>query len=457
MKKSVPAILFFLLIVRFLPAQIQIEAESFSVGGTGDRTAFWIQNNRYGILGQQSFQENIDLSVVKKINPAKKFFDVGAGAQIYTGLSDSGFQFIPLEYYIEGKLWIFDAIIGAKKQHFGLQDEALSSGGLILSQNARPIPGITAGIFDFTTIPYTFNFVEIKGLIKHGWFIDDAYGKGLLLHQKSAVLRIGGKLPVKLSYGLDHVAQWGGTIPKIGEQKVNWENFYRIFLGKSGGEDANMSDQINALGNHIISQNLNLEFSLGDWKAAAYWQNISEDGPIRWEWLSMNRRDGLWGMWVRNKNFPVVKGLTLEYICTLDQSGPWHDKDGIVFGGDDSYFKNFFDWTFYNRTIGNSFILSPGYNIPFSNRITYNALRAYHLGVDGAFGNYKYRLLASQVRYYPQMKPDYKDHFFGMLEVSRSFNFRFPLEVGLTAAGDAGALTGNNFSLMLQVKVRNNK
>ena len=434
-------------------AQIRISGESNTLAGFGSRSAFWIQNNSMGQFSRDNFQQNIILDIRRDINPENKIFDVGVGVKGLAGLTNSGYRLIPMEYYITGKLWIFDAIIGAKQQHFGLQSEDLSSGGFLHSNNALPLPGITAGIFEFTPIPLTDKRLEIKGLVRHGWFVDNTYGENILLHHKHATMRFGGDWPVRFSYGLDHAAQWGGTLPRLGQQPESLSDFYRIFLGKGGGSDADLGDQINALGNHIISQQLNLDVRIKNWTALFYWHNLSEDGPIRWPWLAMNWRDGLWGVRLNDANGSWIKEMTFEFMNTLDNSGPWHDKDGIVFGGADSYFTNFADWAFYGRTIGNPFILSPVYNQPDNIKIKYNHFKAFHAGIKGNAFKFDYRILASQVRYYPDMKvPVYNDHFFGLIELSRNFGTKFPFTGSVSVAGDLGIITGNNLSVMVGVK-----
>lgn len=79
--------------------------------------------------------------------------------------------------------------------------------------------------------------------MRQGWFTDNIYTRGIMLHHKFGYVRLGGKLPVHVQYGLEHVAQWGGTDPVTGPLPHGLKNFGRIFLAKSGGEDASLSDQ----------------------------------------------------------------------------------------------------------------------------------------------------------------------------------------------------------------------
>lgn len=448
-------ILLFVLFISPAAAQIkdiQYDIEFLGVAGEGNRSPFWLQNNRFGTISEKPVSGQMQLSVIKRINENNKIFDFGAGVEMLARTGKNFTELYPHQYYLEGKLWMLDMVIGAKEQYFGPSDPALSSGGLLISSNSRPIPKITAGIFEYTTVPFTGGFAEIKGLISHGWFDDNTFGKGILLHHKHFQLQLGGKSPFTASWGLDHVAQWGGDVPGNGQVKINFDNYKRIFLGKSGGADASVSDQINVLGNHIISQNITFDLKLSGWKSRLYWQNMNEDGPIRIPWLSRNWRDGLWGVFVRNESFKIIKGFTYEYMCTLDQSGPWHDKDGIVFGGGDSYFTNVMDWAYYGRTIGTPLILSPKYNSNGSERIVFNDLKAHHLGVDGEIAGYSYRLLATFSRYYPMLTEPYKDQQFWMLEINKKIEKLNNFEISLSLAHDEGMMTGYQTGCILSVR-----
>ena len=73
---------------------------------------------------------------------------------------------------------------------------------------------------------------------------------------------------------------------------------------------------------------------------SAYWQVINEDGPIRFIGRGMNNTDGLWGICAVQTRWPFIEGVTYEFLNTTDQSGPIHDRDGAIYGGNDSYYQN---------------------------------------------------------------------------------------------------------------------
>lgn len=435
------------------------EVKLMSSNSTGDKTAFWLQNNRNGTVSFQPHSGSLSAGLFKNVDTKNRLFDYGFKIDTHFRLAEKTALYFP-ELYLNARLSVFELKAGRRIEHYGNQDSILSSGGLLFSQNAMPIPSITAGIPQFTYVPFTFNFVEIKGALSHGYFTDNIMVEKMRLHHKFGYVRLGGSLPVKLQYGIHHVAQWGGIVPELGQQPVGLKNYFNIFTARSGGSDALQTDQINTLGNHIISQNLKLELNFSDIQLDAYWQNISEDGPVRFIASSVNRSDGLWGLALKSNKFPVVKRILYEYLNTTDQSGPYHDKDGIVYGGNDSYFNNGVyqsGWTYFSRTIGTPLITSPIYTgYPF---ITNNRVQAHHFGINGEIENVSYKFLSTFSKNYRQyslpIDPMRKNASY-MLEMSRQFPAFHNIEGSVSLAVDHGEMYGNNFGLMIQLVKRGN-
>lgn len=433
------------------------------LSSTGKYAPFWLQNRQYGKTSTEPASGGLLVGVYKDFGDKKRIFDYGfkANGLIRTDRIHTDYYF--QEYYAKARLFVFDFIAGAREEHLGNQDSTLSGGGLLFSHNARPMPKVTVGIERFTPVPFTRGYLEIKGALSHGWFTDNIYATGVLLHHKYVYLRAGGKLPVHLQYGVDHVAQWGGNVPGGGIQPTGWKDYVVVFMGGHGGTNANLGDQINALGNHIFSQSLRLDVDLLDFNLGAYWQNISEDGPIRFignTVKSMNAPDGLWGISLRNTHFPFVKGILYEYLNTTDQSGPFHDKDGIVYGGADGYFYNFIyesGWSYFSRTIGTPFITSPVYNANGSVQTTNNRVQVHHIGLEGDVCKYQYRLLTSFSRNYGfsgtpigAMKPQTSI----LLDINRTFPKLANIEFGCALGADFGQMYGNSVGVQLSVRKR---
>ncbi|MEI6752053.1 MAG: capsule assembly Wzi family protein [Paludibacter sp.] len=425
----------------------------------GKYAPFWMQSRNYGIISSSPQSSNLMLGISKDLTAKKRLFDYGFKADVLLRIDNSKTEAYFNELFAQAQFWVFDFVVGAREEHFGVQDSSLSCGGFLLSQNARPMPKITAGIEHFVPVPLTNGFLEIKGAIAHGWFTDNIYITNQFLHHKYAYLKLGGKLPVHLQYGLDHVAEWGGITPGFGQQPTDFHSFISIFLGGRGGKDATMNDQLNVLGNHIISQSLRLDIDILDFKIGTYWQNLSEDGPIRIIGNTMNTPDGLWGLSIRNKKFLPMQSILFEYFNSTDQSGPFHDKDGIVYGGTDGYFQNGVQtgWSFYNRTIGIPLILSAFYNSDGSHQTLNNRVQSFHLGIEGDIVNCQYRFLSTFSKnygtygnYFPQML----ENTSLLLELNKKLPKLSNIEAGCSIGADFGKLYGNSLGFQLSLRKR---
>ena len=434
---------------------IKYELGVLGVASTGAYSPCWIQSNHYGQVASSPTSADVQIGITKDFGKMTRLFDYGFKANGLLQTFDTKTNIYFHEIYAKVRFLVFDFIVGTREDQYGNQDSTLSSGGILFSKNARPIPKITLGIEHFTDVPFTQGFLAIKGAISHGWLND--YGYNILLHHKYAYLKLGGKLPVHIQYGLDHVAQWGGNIPGSGVQPTGISDYLKIFLGKSGGANANISDQINALGNHIISQSMKLDVDISNYKISGYWQNLSEDGPVRVIWNTMNVSDGLWGISVRNSKIPFVNGILYEFLNTTDQSGPYHDKDGIIFGGGDSYFNGEYPtgWSYYSRTIGTPFILSPLYNKDGSHYTYNNRVQVHHFGIEGNVAGYEYRYLTSFSKNYgtygspyPEMVPTTSM----MLEVKKHFPKLMNIQCAVSIAVDEGKLVGNSVGCLFSIR-----
>jgi hypothetical protein len=427
------------------------------IGSTGNFAPFWFQSKNYGKISSKPNSISCQLEFFKPfVNPDKKF-EIAYGLKLNTGIaqSENPSLFIQ-EAYIKGRWLIFDMSIGMEERKSLITDSELSTGDLLISQNFRPIPQIRAGIEEFTAIPFTKGYAEIRGALAHGWFADGVFAPGIMFHHKFAHVRLGGKLPFRLQYGFEHAAEWGGNIPGNGDQSFTLSKFARVFLAKSGDGNSSNLEQANALGNHIISTHLKAEGRIGDFNINAYWINMLEDRPVRlFPWLTMNTRDGLWGLNISHDKLKFFKGFVYEYMNTLDNSGPWHDKDGIIYGGLDSYFRNVIynnDWAHFGRTIGNPLILSPVFNQDGNYRIFYNHVRAHHMGINGSIGTINYKVLGTFADYYIYNQKPAHRNIFWMIEAGKKLPELEDMELTVKIGGNAGDIPGNTTGLMISIR-----
>ncbi len=436
-----------------------------SLLSSGDYSPFWFGAKSYGLISTSPFNAYTALKISKDFGNKQRIIDYSFLANAVARTDNKSKELLFHELYAGLKIWLFTFSGGFREEILGNQDSTLSVGGFMYSQNAAPIPKISLHIDRFKPLPNA-NDIEMKGGLSHGWLNDNVYVHNLLYHHKYLYLRI--KYPDErlwLNFGLDHSAQWGGVFPDGTKTEGNFSNFKKVFFGKGGGMESSQSEQINALGNHLVSQSFKVETYFGNFKVDAYWQNLSEDGPIILLWNTMNIRDGIWGLSVKNKDFPFIKGFLYEYISTSDQSGPFHDKDGVIYGGNDWYFHNgiyLTGWTYRGRTIGLPLITSPVYNEGYSEgnfSVLNTRVTAHHFGFEGDIKGYQYKFLTTfsknyglYIKRFPEMKPNTSL----LLEVNKDFQKLGGIEGKLSLGADFGTLYGNTVGAMISIKKKGN-
>lgn len=454
---------------------IQYHAYVSALASSGNKAPFLLRANQYGNIAQTPYSSNFSAAVYKRATCPTRWWDYDFGVQL-TGQTNtdpkrnSGDNIIyPTtmitgyfeQLYAHTRLYILDLTAGIKPIIHGSQSRQLSMGGLLFSGNAHSIPRITIGIDEYIPFPGLFGYLEIKGGLTHGWlweqdtyvttsniFVDD-----VKLHHKFIGLRVGGHLPVTLAYEMHHAAQWGGYKNPLlsGGPTIDYGNrfadFWNVFLFRSGG--ISQSDQLNAQGNHIGFQEIALAYKQKGWQVRAYWQSLFEDMSAAFIGFGMNAADGLWGLNIMQNKWPFLNEITYEFLNTTSQSGPIHDKDGLVFAGRDSYYHNSAypaGWTYFGAIIGNPYI-----------QVNNSRVRAHFVGIRGDIYGYQYRAMASYVDNYgvynkPAHNLDmYSNNTSFMLEVSRRFEKAWGLEFSLAIAGDIGTQYGNSFGGYLRI------
>ena len=422
------------------------------VSSSGTNSPTWLHGNQNGEIALLPHSGNIRAGIVKPSTRPNRWFDYDFGVILSGRIAGTNISTVPHKIegtgffnllYAHARLYVIDITAGIKPLYFGGGDKELTCGSLLLSNNAHPFPRISIGIDQWTPIPGLYGYVDLRGGLTHGW-LNDNNGKvsHVKLHHKYIGLRAGGKLPINISYEFHHAAMWGGYHIDGLDLGNDFDSFRNILLGRGGG--ATISDQLNKQGNHMLSQLLCLTAKGEDWKVDLYWQDFQEDGGINFIGCRANSKDGRWGISAVQNHWPFISGITFEIIQTTDQSGPWHDRDGMVFGGDDSYYSNSSypqGWTYFGQSICSP-LLSP----------TNSRVWAYHAGIKGDIYGFKYRALCTHARNYGTYKvPKESQNTAILLEVKKIVPQAWGLEFGVSIAGDFGTQKGNHFGAMLTI------
>ena len=465
MKKTL--LLFLVVIVPFIFGSanelehIQTSVSSEITFGQGEHAPFWLTANRHGVNSLAPNQAYLRASLLRHdIKESRWGWEYGmdivggwhheqpiAVQQLYAGL----------------RYGCWELTIGQKEYDSQGKNQRLSTGGLTWSGNARPIPQVRFGIYDYTPISFLFNdWVAVKGFLSYGRFTDDIFQKqfasraegnqyfmGALLHEKSAFLKIGDeqRFPMTMEAGLEIDSQFGGDI--YIHQADHEELFYampsapmdyiRALLMMSGGSDSRAIDQRNKAGNTLGSWHIALNYHGDGWKLRGYYEHFFEDrsamfGVTHPVSLSGEQllyiypwKDGLWGIEATLPSNPVAGNVVFEFINTRYQSGPvQHERSSLIplqISGGDYYFNHssYVSWNHYGRSIGTPIALSPLYNVNGNLAIPYDRFRTFHFGFGNTIGAWQWRGLFTQSTnwgsyYAPLSRP--AKQWFGLIETS---------------------------------------
>ncbi|HBC22257.1 MAG TPA: hypothetical protein DC009_09405 [Porphyromonadaceae bacterium] len=478
------------------PLSLQWETEVHAGAGGGDFAPYYMASGHDGISGVSPCTAYARASAWRQMSDSTRF-SYGFGADLMAGYvspidylrrdPETGADYkhgVTSGYICLQQLWgevkwrsLF-VTAGMKRYDRGLHNSRLGSGDYVLSANARPIPQVRAGFIDFQDVPLTNGWLQVRGELAYGKFIDggwieDQYNRynyftttGAWFHHKSLYLRVGGHQPLTATVGMQHAVQFGGTNKKYlkGEEissthiKSGFSQFIKSFL-PTRGEGSDFYD-----GNHVGAWDVRLRYRLRSGATlSAYCQFPWEDGSGIGK---LNGWDGIWGVEYEAAQPGIVDNVVAEYIDFTNQSGPMHWAPGDFPGtsipneatGADDYYNNYLydGWSNYGMSIGSPFVMSPAYNLDGYPRYTANRLRGFHIGIGGTPApGWQYRLLVSHRTSWgtPFIPLPHRRHDTSMMAEA---TWQVPSVPGLSLTGafafDHGKLYGNNTGASISVQ-----
>ena len=377
--------------------------------GSGDFAPYLFSANKHGISSVENNSGYLRAGVFKDFNE-EKVFSYAAGIDLAASYNDySNYRIQQL--YFDLKYRCLNLSIGAKEYEGEFKNQELSSGGLVWSGNARPIPQIRAGIFNFVEIPGTNGWLQIKGDLSYGKFIHDSWLEDnfnyqysfittdVWYHQKKIFFRSKESKNFIVTIYAEMAAQFGGKqrIYKDGElirtnvDKVNLKDFINVFIPGSGDETSNLGDQAYFYGNHLGSWNSIFEYKFrNSSRLKGYFEWIYEDGSGMGK---LNGFDGLWGLEYNTNRKSIISDIVVEYLQTTNQSGPIHWAPNDFPGtpivteatGADDYYNNYFynGWQNWGMANGNGLLNAPIYNKDGYLRFINTRVIGYNLAFKG--------------------------------------------------------------------------
>lgn len=411
---------------------------------SGDTQPFWFYANQKGRLdAQTNFMALAELKYANQFNESNSL-EIGGGLMYNDGLYDGA----KIDQLYASYRWkIVEASVGVKHRAEKLKGISSVGGDIIWSNNARALPGLYIEMKEPIKI---FRWLEAKATFGHYFLEEDRVVQNALVHHKSLDLALVFSPNDRLSGGMQHYVQFGGTSinPRFGKQPSSLRNFIDVFFGQaSSTNDAFEGDQINSLGNGLGSYQLAYDMNREKYLLKLYHQSLFEDtSGIE---LS-NFPDGVWGAFLEPKNLKYIDAILYEYVQTVSQSGRF-ERGGAIgrFSGGDSYFWNGIyntGWQYQNRIIGLPFIL-PG---EFGQRFKNDRSFVHHLGMTGSVGAFNYKAKGTYVKNlgtYDKPYPKSEQAIYSFLELE--YPTQFGSFTGLFAI-DYSNLSRENLGLGLK-------
>lgn len=441
----------------------------------GQHTPFWMVNNRYGLSSTERNNTWLRLGAFHDLDREKRF-SWGAGADLAVAARFSS-VFVVQQLYGEVKYRCLDLMAGAKEMNGFMEDTDLSSGNLMFSGNARPIPQVRAGIFDYADVWGTKGWFAVKGYLAFGKFTDNRWIKSwvnpdceytlnTLYHSKAIAFRVGNThvFPLEFEVGMEMATQFGGD-RYIGDKLIRkmphgWKNWVKAVIPMKGGSDTPASDQYNVEGNMLGTWNFALSWKpAADWSIKLYYEHFFEDHSMMT--FDFPWKDGLWGVKAKLPKNRWVSEAVYEFIYTKDQAGSvyWDHTPEIPtqVSGADNYYNNYNynGWQHWGMGIGNPLVISPIYNASHFLLFECNRIWGHHLGIKGdPSSQIGYRLLASYSKGWGNYKdpyPEVRSNFNLLGEVNWKPGFLKGWEGALGFGMDAGSMIGNSYGVSLKI------
>ena len=197
--------------------------------GSGDYAPFWHIANRQGVNSYDNKSIYTRIGIAGEHTFGNRNMGIDWGFDFVVGDNLTSDIFIQ-QAYIDISWKRLNLSLGQKERWGELSNPRLTTGALVESGNARPIPQIRLELPEYWNIQGTGGWLALKGHIAYGWFTDEEWQKdfvaddkartvGVRYHSKAGFLRIGNDrvFPLTAEIGLHMVSQFGGTT-------YNWMN-----------------------------------------------------------------------------------------------------------------------------------------------------------------------------------------------------------------------------------------
>lgn len=400
-------------LARLTDSPLVFSLQSTSTIGPNELTPLWLHSNRWGLLDSVANQVQVTAGTAGVWQPF---------------LQGTGTQFI-LDYQViaaypdprnkdaaQLNTAFLRARYGPAELSFGLLpmekgeiSSSLSSGGALISRNARPIPRVHVGLYDYVSLPLTDGVVQVRGSIAHGWLEEDRYVESPWLHEKEAYVRLNDPFEWGLSIyrGLVHAVIWSGYAQDGSRRPSTWSDYWGVFRSAATGSesirDVDPDSPSRDLSDTLGIWDIGVQLARPTFDLHAYHQHFFETGSgystmvLGNKWFRPQRiADGLWGVAFAPKFSRLLDSVVYELLYTKYQGGRGHPFGQFMYYDHHIYRTG---WTHYGRSIGPALVVLD--DETQINPFEHTRLHVHHLGVKLALSDTVYlRTLGTYSRNY---------------------------------------------------------
>jgi len=317
----------------------------------------WITSNRFGLLSD----EGADLATYAGIGNTHTLptgnhdFRIEYGANV---VNNNHFNRVIIQQgYLKVRYGALEFRGGRFEEVLGDVDPLLSTGSLGISGNALPIPKIGLALPEYTPVPFTNGWLQIKGQISHGWMGNEQSMKRAWLHEKTFYAKFG-KGPFKVYGGLQHFGVWGGERGNFSLDR-SWKGFFDVLFAKEAN-DGSVSGEIRP--NRAGDQRGLIEFGgdleIDDALFHMYFQVPFESGMG----IDIRNIDRVGGLNVTFKEHHWLDRLLFEFIYTKQMESfqnaqlQSYYNNGVYATGWEYHYQNIGTPLFLSRYRGSNFL-----------------------------------------------------------------------------------------------------
>ncbi len=448
--------------------------------GSGSYAPMWHMAGRQGVASRESAMAYLRNDLGGEHFFSKSGIGLDWGVDFVVGYNMT-FPIFVQQAYIDMSWKVLRLSVGQKERWSEYGDHRLTTGALIESGNARPIPQVRIDMLEYWNIPGCKGWFGIKGHIAYGMFTDggwqesffaetSVHTKNVLYHSKELLLRFGNDkaFPLTAEMGIQMVTQFGGkcynSMNKPGNNHNNptrFKDFMLALIPLSGDSEYDGSDQANVAGNVLGDWKGAITWNDKNWAIQLYYDHVFEDhSQMFWEY-------GLWteqlvGIQLQLKRFKWIENVTFEYFNLKDQSGPiYHDStaeipDQISCIDNNYNHARYAGWFNYGMMIGTPLCTAPIYNSDKLQICYNNRVEAFHFGIEGTPLEWLgYRMLFTHSNNWGTYRHPFtyiKHDTSGLVELTFKPKALKGWNIAASFAFDKGDLYGDNYGGMLSIK-----